>query len=195
MFGKGRRYALRPSYGRPKLTLISRKKSWLSAMLQITFPPKFWRWGLHIESADFWYIQNFGDSMWRLNFEKLGHNTFWFSENCCGVSPDYCHALTHTSLVWIIYFPQKYTIPQPQKQKNIHFPFSLAKFFCRSAAVSILMPPTFHIASLNRYTSKFSGVPEKHVIHLLKAYASSAVALFDISIWHIDCRYIDTFEK
>ena len=65
----------------------------------------------------------------------------------------------------------------PKNKKNIHFPFSLAKFFCRSAAVSILMPPTFHIASLNRYTSKFSGVPEKHVIHLLKAYASSAVNL------------------
>ena len=72
-----------------------------------------------------------------------------------------CHALTHTSLVWM-YFPLKYTIQQPKKLKKIsifhEFPFSLAKFFCRSAAVSILMPPTFQIASLNCYTPKFSAV-------------------------------------
>ena len=34
-------------------------------------------------------------------------------------------------------------------------------FFCRPAADSILMPPTFPIASLNRYTPNFSGVPQK----------------------------------
>ena len=33
--------------------------------------------------------------------------------------------------------------------------------FCRPAADSILMPPTFHIASLNRYNPKFSGIPQK----------------------------------
>ena len=31
----------------------------------------------------------------------------------------------------------------------------------RPAADSILMPPTFHIARLNRYTPNFSGVPQK----------------------------------
>ena len=34
-------------------------------------------------------------------------------------------------------------------------------FFCRPAAVSILMPLTFSIASLNRYAPNFSGVPHK----------------------------------
>ena len=34
-------------------------------------------------------------------------------------------------------------------------------FFCRPAADSILIPPTFPIASLNRYTPNFSGVPQK----------------------------------
>ena len=34
-------------------------------------------------------------------------------------------------------------------------------FFCQPAADSILMPPAFPIASLNRYTPKFSWVPQK----------------------------------
>ena len=36
-----------------------------------------------------------------------------------------------------------------------------ATFFCWPAADSILIPPTFPIASLNRYTPNFSGVPQK----------------------------------
>ena len=37
------------------------------------------------------------------------------------------------------------------------------EFFCRPAAVSILMPPIFYsyIASLNRYTQKLPEVPQK----------------------------------
>ena len=35
------------------------------------------------------------------------------------------------------------------------------RFFCRPAADSILMPTTFPIASLNRYTPNFSGVTQK----------------------------------
>ena len=38
---------------------------------------------------------------------------------------------------------------------------SARDFFCRPAADSILMPPTFPIASLNRYILNFSGVPQK----------------------------------
>ena len=34
-------------------------------------------------------------------------------------------------------------------------------FICRPAADSILIPPTFPIASLNQYTPNFSGVPQK----------------------------------
>ena len=37
------------------------------------------------------------------------------------------------------------------------FPLPLAKKICRPAGDSILMPPTFPIASLNRFTPKFSG--------------------------------------
>ena len=52
------------------------------------------------------------------------------------------------------------------KPKTKKFPFSWNStaarvFFCRPAADSILMPPTFPIASLNRYTPNFSGVPQK----------------------------------
>ena len=36
-----------------------------------------------------------------------------------------------------------------------------ATFFCRPAADSILIPPTFPIARLNGYTPNFSGVPQK----------------------------------
>ena len=38
---------------------------------------------------------------------------------------------------------------------------SACNFFCWPIACSILMPPTFHIASLNRYTPKFSEVALK----------------------------------
>ena len=41
------------------------------------------------------------------------------------------------------------------------FQFNLVKKICRPAADSILMPPTFPIASLNRYTPNFSGVLQK----------------------------------
>ena len=49
-----------------------------------------------------------------------------------------------------------------QKISIFHeIPPPLAFFFWRAAADSILMPPTFHIARLNRYTPNFSGVPQK----------------------------------
>ena len=35
------------------------------------------------------------------------------------------------------------------------------KYLWQPIASSILMPPTFHIASLNHFTPKFSGVPQK----------------------------------
>ena len=50
------------------------------------------------------------------------------------------------------------------KRKNFHFSrscMSARRFFFRPATVSILMPLTFTIASLNQYTPKFSGVPQK----------------------------------
>ena len=47
--------------------------------------------------------------------------------------------------------------------KNFHVSqigMSARKFFCRPAADSILMPPTFHIDNLNRYTQSFQGSQE-----------------------------------
>ena len=41
------------------------------------------------------------------------------------------------------------------------FVFHFVRKNCRPAAASILMPPTFHIATLNHYTPKFSGVAQK----------------------------------
>ena len=46
----------------------------------------------------------------------------------------------------------------------------------------------------------WEGSPRKNVVLSLffkniQWKGASTVALFDISIWHIDCRYIDTFEK
>ena len=41
------------------------------------------------------------------------------------------------------------------------FPFCFGKKLCRPAADSILLPPNFHMASLNRYTPNFSGVTQK----------------------------------
>ena len=47
---------------------------------------------------------------------------------------------------------------QAEEQKNsISISISLWPF-CRPAADSILMPPTFHIASLSRYTPKQGGI-------------------------------------
>ena len=51
-----------------------------------------------------------------------------------------------------------------QRVKNFRFSricVAARDFFCRPAADSILIPPTFPIASLNRYTPNFSGVPQK----------------------------------
>ena len=51
-----------------------------------------------------------------------------------------------------------------QRLKNFHFSrnsMTTCKKIRRPAADSILMLPTFHIAHLNHYTPKFSGVPQK----------------------------------
>ena len=48
--------------------------------------------------------------------------------------------------------------------KNFRFSLislSVRKKKLRARVCSILMPPTFHIASLNRYTPKFSKLPQK----------------------------------
>ena len=72
----------------------------------------------------------------------------------------------HTGL-FIFNGPSQYLSPfSSWRPKSKNFQFSrisivTCKNFCRPAAHSILMPPTIHIASLNRYTTKLSGVPQK----------------------------------
>ena len=69
---KGGRESARPSYGRPKLTLILSQKNKPKTVLQKTLRPQFSYFSLEIESAVFWYIRNMADSISRLK-----------SENCC----------------------------------------------------------------------------------------------------------------
>ena len=73
---KGGRESARPSYGRPKWTLISRGKKIPKTVLQKTFRPQFSRLSLAIESAVFWYIWNIADSMASLKSENCGRKVF-----------------------------------------------------------------------------------------------------------------------
>ena len=52
--------------------------------------------------------------------------------------------------------------PFYKKNADFHqFLFHPGKIICRTAVVSMMRPPTFHIAHLKRYVHKFSGVPQK----------------------------------
>ena len=62
----------RPSYDRPKLTLISSEKKTPYEVLQSQIRPQFLKTSLVLQSAVFWYIWNTVDSMARLNSEKCG---------------------------------------------------------------------------------------------------------------------------
>ena len=64
--------------------------------------------------------------------------------------------------------------PHPKKNSCFVKTYSFSRFFCpfgeiicRPAAVSILMPVTFHITHLNRYTPSFQGYPQKFGLLLL----------------------------
>ena len=69
-----------------------------------------------------------------------------------------------------------YSVCIPAQKKNSCFvkTYIFSRFFspfgeiiCRPAAVSILMPVTFHIPHLNRYTPSFQGYPQKFGLLLL----------------------------
>ena len=72
-------------------------------------------------------------------------------------------------LVWVLQLgmftwptPLKYPESKPSPPQTPHeFACRLGEKVRRPAADSILMPATFPIARLNRYTPKFSGVPQK----------------------------------
>ena len=73
---KGGRESARPSYGRPKWTLISRGKKIPKTVFRKTFRPQFSDFRLAIESAIFHIYQNTADSMARLNLENCGRKVF-----------------------------------------------------------------------------------------------------------------------
>ena len=187
---KGGRESARPSYGRPKLTLILSQKKKPKTVLQKTLRPQFSYFSLEIESAVFWYIRNIADSISRMKSENCGRkvfsNTYLFllATRISPASPNFGQAKQGQKFVvptFHIHFlnPECVTIPWVLAPKN--FPIEnfrvrsdlqkislFHEFSCRfgkknrrPAADSILMPPTFHIARLNRYTPNFSGVPQK----------------------------------
>ena len=55
-------------------------------------------------------------------------------------------------------------------------------FFCLYLFQTVFIPDNCVSNFANQYSLQFLSDP-------------CPIALFDISIWHIDCRYIDTFEK
>ena len=71
------------------------------------------------------------------------------------------------TIPWVL-APKKFPIENFQVRSDLQKISLFHEFSCplgkknrRPAADSILMPPTFHIARLNRYTPNFSGVPQK----------------------------------
>ena len=187
---KGGRESARPSYGSPKLTLISRGKKLPKTEFPKTFRPQFSKFSLVLESAVFWYIWNTADSMAKLNSEKCGRicdcNTYLFllATRISPASPNFGQAKQGQKFVvptFHIHFlnPECVRIPWVLAPKN--FPIenfrvrsvlqksSIFHWFLlpppkkkyRARVPTILMPQTFPIASLNRYTPNFSGVPQK----------------------------------
>ena len=184
---KGGRESARPSYGRPKLTLNSRGEKIPKTVLRKTLRPQFSYFSLEIESAIFHIYQNTADSRTRLNFENCGRicdsNTalFLLATHISPASPNFGQAKhsqngpaatdcqqcifypicghhfthrTHTDISFCFW-------PEGRISVFHEFSFCFGKKKRRPAADVILMPPTFHIARLNRYTPNFSGVPQK----------------------------------
>ena len=187
---KGGRESARPSYGRPKLTLNSRGEKIPKTVLRKTLRPQFSYFSLEIESAVFWYIRNIADSISRLKSENCGRKVFrntalfLLATRVLPASPNFGQAKQGQKFVvptFHIHFlnPECVRIPWVLAPKN--FPIenfrvrsdlqksSIFHWFLlpppkkkyRARVPTILMPQTFPIASLNRYTPNFSGVPQK----------------------------------
>ena len=103
---KGGRESARPSYGRPKWTLISRGKKIPKTVLQKTFRPQFSRLSLAIESAVFHIYQNTADQ-WLFGFGQHRRRWFFLSRNKgqlraavtwpCRLSTLLCHTYSEMS--------------------------------------------------------------------------------------------------
>ena len=99
----------------------------------------------HRNSGDQSRVQNFFYNLFKL---------FFWNAEC-------------VRIFWV-YAPKNFPIENFRVRSNLQKISLFHEFSCRfgkknrrPAADSILMPPTFHIARLNRYTPNFSGVPQK----------------------------------
>ena len=126
---KGGRESARPSYGRPKLTLILSQKKKPKTVFPKTLRPQFSYFSLVLESAVFWYIWNTADSRTRLNFENCGRkvlgNTalFLLATRVLPASPNFGQAKQGQKFVvptFHIHFlnPECVRIPWVFAQKN-----------------------------------------------------------------------------
>ena len=131
---KGGRESARPSYGRPKWTLISRGKKIPKTVLQKTFRPQFSRLSLAIESAIFRIYQNTADSISRLKYENCGRKVlgdtylFLLATRISPASPNFGQAKQGQKFVvptFHIHFlnPECVTIPWVLAPKN--FPLKI----------------------------------------------------------------------
>ena len=160
------------------------------AVFPKTFRPQFSKFSLVLESAVFWYIRNIADSISRLKSENCGRKVFCYTylfllaTRISPASPNFGQAKQGQKFVVPTFHihilnPECVRIPWVLAPKNFHvqnfwvrsvlqkssifhwFLLPPPKKKYRARVPTILMPETFPIASLNRYTPNFSGVPQK----------------------------------
>ena len=125
------RESLRPSYSRPKLTFISRKKITFGGVSKSNTAKIFKIQPCHCISSILIYICNTADSIARLNFENCRCIIF------CIIAPI---LLAHCVLP-----------PSPNFRQAKHGQKGHTSIFRQKTADSIWMPETLPIAILNRY--------------------------------------------
>ena len=94
------------------------------------------------------------------------NNGKWYYVKWCYVQSNPFH-LNKLCFFWVLP-PKNFPVENFRWRSDLRkfsvfheFSFHVGKKNRRPATDSILMPPTFHIARLNRYTPNFSGVPQK----------------------------------
>ena len=187
---KGGRGCFRLSYGRPKLTLFSKKKSTKMSRRKKQARPQFSKYRFQNESAWAHSLWPHADSIWSRYFEICGRACFFLrliillTDPILSHSPNFgrpkqgqkfvvptfhIHILNPecVRIPWVLApknFPvQNFRVRSVLQKSSIFHWFLLPppKKKYRARVPTILMPQTFPIASLNRYTPNFSGVPQK----------------------------------
>ena len=102
----------------------------------------------------FWHSSNFGRPKQGQKFVVPTFHIHFLNPEC-------------VTIPWVL-APKNFPIENFRVRSDLQKISLFHEFSCplgkknrRPAADSILMPPTFHIARLNRYTPNFSGVPQK----------------------------------